>query len=113
MRHEGRLPIRRKCLMITLSVDPHPGTHTVVALDPNGSTLASITVPQYTRRPLPTAPVCSSVRLPSLGNRRSGQSFYRCVGSSTAGAKRDCLLDSPEPDQSIPIPPRSKEKRRG
>ena len=31
--------------MITLSVDPHPGTHTVVALDPNGSTLASITVP--------------------------------------------------------------------
>jgi hypothetical protein len=31
--------------MITLSVDPHPGTHTVVAMDPNGSTLASITVP--------------------------------------------------------------------
>ena len=31
--------------MITLSVDPHPGSHTVVALDPNGSTLASITVP--------------------------------------------------------------------
>jgi transposase len=31
--------------MITLSVDPHPGSHTVVALDPNGSTMASITVP--------------------------------------------------------------------
>jgi transposase len=31
--------------MITLSVDPHPGSHTVVALDPNGATLASITVP--------------------------------------------------------------------
>ena len=31
--------------MITLSVDPHPGSHTVVALDPNGSKLASITVP--------------------------------------------------------------------
>ena len=27
--------------MITLSVDPHPGSHTVVALDPNGATLAS------------------------------------------------------------------------
>ena len=31
--------------MITLSIDPHPGSHTVVALGPNGSTLASITVP--------------------------------------------------------------------
>ena len=31
--------------MITLSIDPHPGSHTVVALDPNGATLASITVP--------------------------------------------------------------------
>jgi hypothetical protein len=31
--------------MITLSVDPHPGSHTVVALDPNGATLASIRVP--------------------------------------------------------------------
>jgi hypothetical protein len=31
--------------MITLSVDPHPGSHTVVALEPNGATLASITVP--------------------------------------------------------------------
>ncbi|MDQ2841478.1 MAG: IS110 family transposase [Acidobacteriota bacterium] len=30
--------------MITLSVDPHPGSHTVVALDPNGTTLAGITV---------------------------------------------------------------------
>jgi hypothetical protein len=30
--------------MITLSVDPHPGSHTVAALDPNGATLASITV---------------------------------------------------------------------
>jgi transposase len=30
--------------MITLRVDPHPGSHTVVALDPNGATLASITV---------------------------------------------------------------------
>jgi hypothetical protein len=68
---------------------------------------------QFTRRPLPTAPVCSSVRLPSLGDRRSGPSFYRCVRRSTVGAKRDRLLDSPEPDQSIPIPPRSKEKRRG
>jgi len=32
-------------LMITLSLDPHPGSHTIVALDPNGATLASITVP--------------------------------------------------------------------
>src|SRR5262249_21984812 len=31
-------------LMITLSVDPHPSSHTVAALDPNGATLASITV---------------------------------------------------------------------
>jgi transposase len=31
--------------MITLSLDPHPGSHTVVALDPNGASLASITVP--------------------------------------------------------------------
>jgi hypothetical protein len=31
--------------MITLSVDPHPGSHTVVAWDPNGATLASITAP--------------------------------------------------------------------
>ena len=31
--------------MITLSVDPHPGSHTAVALDPNGARLASITIP--------------------------------------------------------------------
>lgn len=30
--------------MITLGLDPHPGSHTVVALDPNGSLLASLTV---------------------------------------------------------------------
>jgi transposase len=30
--------------MITLSLDPHPGSHTMVALDPNGASLASITV---------------------------------------------------------------------
>ena len=31
--------------MITLSLDPHPGSHTVVAMDPNGASLGSITVP--------------------------------------------------------------------
>ena len=31
--------------MITLSLDPHPGSHTVVALDFNGASLANITVP--------------------------------------------------------------------
>lgn len=30
--------------MITLGLDPHPGSHTVVALDLNGSLLASLTV---------------------------------------------------------------------
>ena len=30
--------------MITLGLDPHPGSHTVVALDLNGSVLASLTV---------------------------------------------------------------------
>ena len=30
--------------MITLGLDPHPGGHSVVALDPNGASLASITV---------------------------------------------------------------------
>ena len=30
--------------MITLSIDPHPGSHTVAALDRNGATLANITV---------------------------------------------------------------------
>jgi transposase len=30
--------------MITLSIDPHPGSHTIAALDFNGATLASITV---------------------------------------------------------------------
>jgi transposase len=31
-------------LMITLGLDPHPGSHTVVALDLNGSLLSSLTV---------------------------------------------------------------------
>ena len=31
--------------MITLGPDPHPGSHTVVALDCNGCLLANITVP--------------------------------------------------------------------
>ena len=30
--------------MITLGLDPCQGSHTVVALDPNGASLASITV---------------------------------------------------------------------
>jgi len=30
--------------MITLGLDPHPGSHTVVALDPNGASLATLTV---------------------------------------------------------------------
>jgi hypothetical protein len=37
--------------MITLGVDPHPGSHTVAALDPNGATLASITVSNWTCPP--------------------------------------------------------------
>ena len=31
--------------MITLSLDPHPGSHTVAALDFNGASLANITIP--------------------------------------------------------------------
>jgi transposase len=31
--------------MITLGLDPHPGSHTVAALDANGSSLANLTVP--------------------------------------------------------------------
>ena len=31
--------------MITLGLDPHPGSHTVVALDRNGSLLGDVTVP--------------------------------------------------------------------
>jgi transposase len=34
--------------MITLGLDPHPGSHTVVALDQNGSLVASTTVPNTT-----------------------------------------------------------------
>lgn len=45
MRHEGTLPFREIAQMITLSLDPHPGSHTVVAMDPNGASLGSITVP--------------------------------------------------------------------
>jgi transposase len=45
MRHEGTLPFREIAHMITLSLDPHPGSHTVVAMDPNGASLGSITVP--------------------------------------------------------------------
>ena len=30
--------------MITLGLDPHPDSHTVAALDENGTTLASLTV---------------------------------------------------------------------
>src|SRR4051812_49188376 len=44
MRHEGTLLLEGNALMITLSVDPHPGSHTVAALDRNGATLANITV---------------------------------------------------------------------
>ena len=42
--------------MVTLGLDPHPGTHTVVALDLNGSLLASLTV-------LNTAPGIAQLRL--------------------------------------------------
>ena len=31
--------------MITLGLDPHPGTHTVVALDENGASLGHLAVP--------------------------------------------------------------------
>ena len=31
--------------MITLGLDPHPSTHTVVALDENGASLGHLTVP--------------------------------------------------------------------
>ena len=31
--------------MITLGLDPHPGSHPVVALDSNGCLLANLTVP--------------------------------------------------------------------
>lgn len=35
--------------MITLGLDPHPGSHTVAALDRNGTSLATITVSNTTR----------------------------------------------------------------
>ena len=31
--------------MITLGLDPHPGSHTVAALDKNGASLAHLAVP--------------------------------------------------------------------
>ncbi len=31
--------------MITLGLDPHPGSHTVVALDNNGASLGHLAVP--------------------------------------------------------------------
>ena len=54
--------------MITLSLDPHPGSHTVVALDFNGASLANITVPNTPEG----LSQFSSVYTPSLGNGRSG-----------------------------------------
>jgi transposase len=46
--------------MITLSVDPHPVSHTVVALNPNGAISASIRVPN-TADGLCQLQVCSSI----------------------------------------------------
>ena len=75
--------------MITLSLDPHPGSHTVVALDPNGATLGQHHCSQYAGRSFPIAPVCRSVCSSSLGDRRSGQSFHSCFREPTVGAERD------------------------
>src|SRR4051794_8328888 len=44
MRHEGPLSSQEIVYMITLGLDPHPGSHTVVVLDANGASLASLTV---------------------------------------------------------------------
>src|SRR5690242_20571635 len=45
LRRRYTLPFNRKeILMVTLGLDPHPGTHTVVALDLNGSLVVSLTV---------------------------------------------------------------------
>jgi hypothetical protein len=53
--------------MVTLSVDPHPGSHKIVTSDPNGSTLASITVPDTLGglanwRPMSSTSLCADLR---------------------------------------------------
>ena len=45
MRHESTLPLGRKCAYDYSQCRPTSRQSTVVALDPNGATLASITVP--------------------------------------------------------------------
>jgi transposase len=46
LRHWCILPFTGgTSFMITLGLDPHPGSHTVVALDSNGRLLANLTVP--------------------------------------------------------------------
>jgi hypothetical protein len=44
LRHSRLLLSKGRGLMITLGMDPHPGSHTVAALDSNGSLLGSIKV---------------------------------------------------------------------
>ena len=44
MRHECPLSEEEKIHMITLGLDPHPGSHSVVALDVKGASLANLTV---------------------------------------------------------------------
>jgi transposase len=45
LRHGCILPSQEEHFMIILGLDPHPGSHTVVALDSNGRLLANLTVP--------------------------------------------------------------------
>ena len=95
MRHEGTLPLGRKCAYDHSQCRPTSGQSHGSGFGPQRGHIGQHHSFQYSRRPFPTAPVCSSVCSSSLGNRRSGQSFYRCVRGSTVGAKRDCLLDPP------------------
>ena len=83
--------------MITLSLDPHPGSHTVVAMDPNGASLGRYHCSQYAGR---SFPICISLPVPFAirrwSDRRSGQSFYNCFCGQAK------LLEQSERVYSIP-----------
>jgi hypothetical protein len=70
--------------MITLGLDPHPASHTVVALDESGVSLGHLTVPNTAEGTHAIVRVFRTIHATSLGGRRGWQSLHLHVRRAAA-----------------------------
>jgi len=103
LRHLCILVSKGRKTMIALGMDPHPGRHTVAALDSSGSLLGSMKVQNTSAGLEQLHKFCIAIYVLSWAIEGAATASW-LSRQRTAGAERNHLFRSAESHQSVSLP---------